>query len=54
VLALGNFVNHARSGSDRVRPIRRLEPRTEVLEEHFPPGIGSPITAVVDAGERRR
>ena len=42
---------------DRVRPGRdeadQLQRGTEVLDEHFPPGIGSPLTAVVKA-ERGR
>ena len=52
VLGLGNLdqPRHA-----RVRPGRdeadQLERGTEALERHFPPGLGSPLTAVVNADE---
>ena len=40
----------ARSGSARARPSPTNSSRgTKVLDEHFPPGIGSPLTAVVKA-----
>jgi RND superfamily putative drug exporter len=52
VLALGNLVNHGTIGfgegeSDSTESSRG----NEVLDEHFPPGVGSPLTAVLGIGE---
>ncbi|HEX5713513.1 MAG TPA: MMPL family transporter [Solirubrobacterales bacterium] len=52
VLALGNFAHHGTIGfgQGETRPTNSSR-GTEVLNEHFPPGIGSPLTAVVAAEE---
>lgn len=52
VLSLGNFVDHGTIGfgEGETRPSESGR-GTEVLDEHFPPGLGSPLTAVVDLGE---
>src|SRR4029077_14451207 len=52
VLSLGNLVDHGTIGfgQGETRPTESSR-GTEVLDEHFPPGIGSPLTAVVDLGE---
>src|SRR4051794_33792939 len=52
VLALGNLTNHATIGfgQGETRPTNSSR-GTKVLGEHFPPGIGSPLTAVVEADE---
>ena len=56
VLALGNLTHHGTIGfgqgeteADQLQPTG-----PKVLGEHFPPGIGSPLTAVVRAGRGRR
>jgi RND superfamily putative drug exporter len=50
VLALGNFTHHGTIGfgQGETKPTNSSE-GTKVLGEHFPPGIGSPLTAVVKA-----
>jgi len=52
VLALGNLIHHGTigfgEGEDRSSESSR---GNEVLDEHFPPGIGSPLTAVLGIGE---
>jgi len=50
VLALGNFTHHGTIGfgQGETRPTGSSR-GTAVLDEHFPPGIGSPLTAVVEA-----
>ena len=52
VLALGNFVHHGTIGfgQGETRPTDSSE-GTQVLNEHFPPGLASPLTAVVAPGE---
>jgi RND superfamily putative drug exporter len=52
VLALGNLTHHGTIGfgQGETKPTNSSE-GTRVLGEHFPPGIGSPLTAVVKAGE---
>ncbi len=52
VLALGNLSHHGTIGfgQGETKPTNSSE-GTKVLGEHFPPGIGSPLTAVVKAGE---
>jgi RND superfamily putative drug exporter len=52
VLALGNLSSHGTIGFGQgvTKPTNSSE-GTKVLGEHFPPGIGSPLTAVVMAGE---
>jgi RND superfamily putative drug exporter len=52
VLALGNLSSHGTIGFGQgvTKPTNSSE-GTKVLGEHFPPGIGSPLTAVVKAGE---
>jgi len=52
VLALGNLVDHGTIGFGEGETRSTESGRgTEVLDEHFPPGIGSPLTAVVGIGE---
>ncbi|MDX6601292.1 MAG: putative drug exporter of the superfamily [Solirubrobacterales bacterium] len=52
VLALGNLVHHGTLGFGEGETHETESSRgTEVLDEHFPPGIGSPLTAVVGLGE---
>jgi RND superfamily putative drug exporter len=50
VLALGNFAHHGTIGfgQGETKPTNSSR-GTAVLDEHFPPGIGSPLTAVVGA-----
>jgi len=50
VLCLGNLTNHDTLGFGQgvTKPTNSSE-GTEALERHFPPGLGSPLTAVVDA-----
>jgi RND superfamily putative drug exporter len=50
VLCLGNLTNHDTLGFGQgvTKPTDSSE-GTEALERHFPPGLGSPLTAVVDA-----
>jgi RND superfamily putative drug exporter len=50
VLALGNFTSHDTLGFGQgvTKPTNSSE-GNEALERHFPPGLGSPLTAVVDA-----
>lgn len=52
VLALGNLVDHGTIGFGQGETRSTESSRgNEVLDEHFPPGVGSPLTAVVDLGE---
>ncbi len=55
VLALGNLSHHGTIGfgQGETRPTNSSR-GTAVLNEHFPPGIGSPLTAVVRAGEEAK
>jgi putative drug exporter of the RND superfamily len=55
VLALGNFTHHGTIGfgQGETRPTDSSR-GTAVLDEHFPPGLGSPLTAVVEAGDLGR
>jgi RND superfamily putative drug exporter len=50
VLCLGNLTNHDTLGFGQgvTKPTDSSE-GNEALERHFPPGLGSPLTAVVDA-----
>jgi len=49
VLSLGNLVHHGTIGFGEGETHPTESSRgTEVLDEHFPPGLGSPLTAVVD------
>jgi RND superfamily putative drug exporter len=52
VLALGNLAHHGTIGfgQGETKPTNSSA-GTKVLGEHFPPGIGSPLTAVVKAGK---
>ena len=51
-LSLGNLVDHGTIGfgQGETRSTESSE-GTEVLDRHFPPGLGSPLTAVVGLGE---
>jgi len=52
LLALGNLAGHGTIGFGQGEIGSTESSRgTEVLDEHFPPGMGAPLTAVVDAGE---
>jgi RND superfamily putative drug exporter len=52
VLSLGNFIHHGTIGFGEGETHPTESSRgTEVLDEHFPPGLGSPLTAVVDFAE---
>ncbi len=55
VLALGNLTHHGTIGfgQGETRPTDSSR-GTAVLDAHFPPGIGSPLTAVVKAEEASR
>ena len=55
VLALGNLSHHGTIGfgQGETRPTNSSR-GTAVLNEHFPPGIGSPLTAVVKVGDEAR
>jgi len=55
VLALGNLTHHGTIGfgQGETRPTDSSR-GTAVLNEHFPPGIGSPLTAVVKVEEAGR
>ena len=54
ILSLGNLVDHGTIGFGQGETHPTEASRgTEVLDEHFPPGIGSPLTAVVEIGEVR-
>jgi putative drug exporter of the RND superfamily len=55
VLALGNFIHHGTIGfgQGETRPTNSSE-GTAVLNENFPPGLASPLAAVVPAGEAAR
>ncbi|HEY4778999.1 MAG TPA: MMPL family transporter [Solirubrobacterales bacterium] len=55
VLALGNLSHHGTIGfgQGETRPTNSSR-GTAVLNEHFPPGIGSPLTAVVKAEDLSR
>jgi RND superfamily putative drug exporter len=52
VLALGNVVHHGTIGfgQGETKPTNSSR-GTEALEAHFPAGLGSPLTAVVEAGD---
>jgi putative drug exporter of the RND superfamily len=52
VLAAGNLSHHGTIGfgQGETEPTNSSE-GTKVLNEHFPPGLGSPLAAVVPAGE---
>lgn len=51
-LSLGNLIDHGTIGFGEGETHPTESSRgTEVLNEHFPPGLGSPLTAVVDIGE---
>ncbi len=52
LLSLGNLVGHGTIGfgQGEIGPTESSR-GSEVLDEHFPPGLGSPLTAVVDVGE---
>jgi RND superfamily putative drug exporter len=52
VLALGNFLHHSTIGfgQGETKPTNSSE-GTAVLNEHFPPGLASPLTAVVPPSE---
>ncbi len=55
VLALGNLANHGTIGFGQGQIGSTESSRgTEVLNQHFPPGLGSPLTAVVELGEVRQ
>jgi len=55
VLALGNLTDHGTLGFGQGETRATNSSRgTEALEAHFPPGIGSPLTAVVEAEEVER
>jgi RND superfamily putative drug exporter len=52
LLSLGNLSNHGTIGFGQGEIGSTESSRgNEVLGEHFPPGLGSPLTAVVDVGE---
>lgn len=52
LLSLGNLVDHGTIGFGQGEIGSTESSRgTEVLDEHFPPGLGSPLTVVVDVGE---
>jgi RND superfamily putative drug exporter len=52
VLSLGNLVDHGTLGFGQGETRSTESGRgTEILEEHFPPGLGSPLTAVVRIGQ---
>ncbi len=55
VLAAGNLVHHGTIGfgQGETKPTNSSE-GTRVLNEHFPPGLASPLTAVVPADEAGR
>ena len=51
-LSLGNFIHHGTIGfgEGETRPSESSR-GARVLEEHFPPGLGSPLTAVIELGQ---
>jgi putative drug exporter of the RND superfamily len=52
VLALGNFSDHGTIGFGQGETRATDSSRgTEALDRHFPPGLGSPLTAAVGTGE---
>ena len=52
MLALGNLIHHGTIGFGEGETRSTESSRgNEVLDEHFPPGIGSPLTAVLGIGE---
>jgi RND superfamily putative drug exporter len=55
VLALGNLVHHGTIGfgQGETRPTDSSR-GTAVLNEHFPPGLGSPLAAVVPGADAKR
>ncbi|OJU86082.1 MAG: hypothetical protein BGO11_04675 [Solirubrobacterales bacterium 70-9] len=55
VLALGNFLHHGTIGFGQGETKRTNSSEgTAVLNEHFPPGLASPLTAVVPPDEAAR
>jgi RND superfamily putative drug exporter len=55
VLALGNLVHHGTIGFGQGQTRETNSSRgTRVLNEHFPPGLGSPLTAVVEPAAAQR
>jgi putative drug exporter of the RND superfamily len=55
VLALGNLVHHGTIGFGQGQTRQTNSSRgTEVLNEHFPPGLASPLTAVVEPQAAQR
>jgi RND superfamily putative drug exporter len=55
VLSLGNLASHGTIGFGEGETHPTESSRgTKALNEHFPPGLGSPLTAVVDIGEAER
>src|SRR5262249_3724969 len=54
VLALGNLVHHGTIGFGQGQTRETNSSRgTKVLNEHFPPGLGSPLTALVEPAAAR-
>ena len=54
VLSLGNLVDHGTLGFGQGETRSTESSRgTKVLDEHFPPGLGSPLTAVVGIGQAK-
>jgi len=52
IFALGNLIQHGTIGFGEGETHSTESSRgNEVLDEHFPPGIGSPLTAVLGIGE---
>ena len=52
ILALGNLIDHGTIGfGEGETRTTESSQGNEVLAEHFPPGIGSPLTAVLGIGE---
>jgi len=52
ILAFGNLIDHGTIGFGQGETHSTESSRgNEVLDDHFPPGLGSPLTAVVDLGE---
>ena len=55
VLALGNFADHGTIGFGQGQTRQTNSSRgTEVLNQHFPPGLASPLIAVVDPQATQR
>jgi RND superfamily putative drug exporter len=55
ILALGNFAHHGTIGfgQGQTRPTNSSR-GTEVLDQHFPPGLGSPLIGVVEPQATQR